>query len=403
MSDPRRVPPGGLDPALGPGSATAGPVGGSTATGGPSIRGIRGSSPRDGGRSGRPPIAAGPIAAGPNAAGPIAAGLVHVPSRPFLVGSITSWVELAPGDRALVAPGEAVIAGTPLAERLRDAQLTDAPTLAGDDPRKPGDRISAEAGGRVIRRAAAAAGELVFRSGRRWRVASGETSDPIEAPGSGIVRSVLPGSGISLELAGHAFPGAFAVGVPTRGFLSIATDAAGELHATALDVGRAGTILVVGSRVDAETLTRARAMGIRGIVVAALPGKELRDFAASERRQRAALHRLPPFAVLVLDGVIRRPIQAAVEALFEALVGREVGIVTDPPALLIPGELPRLAPLEPDRVRVRGGPDAGREGRWLGYLGSRRFRPGVHLDAGLVELDGRPAGPVPLADLERLA
>ena len=34
-----------------------------------------------------------------------------------------------------------------------------------------------------------------------------------------------------------------------------------------LDVGLAGTIIVVGTRLDAETLTRARAMGVRGVIV----------------------------------------------------------------------------------------------------------------------------------------
>ena len=48
-------------------------------------------------------------------------------------------------------------------------------------------------------------------------------------------------------------------------------------------------------------------MGVRGVIVAGLASKERRDFLASEARQRAALHRLPPFAVLVLDGAVRRP------------------------------------------------------------------------------------------------
>jgi hypothetical protein len=60
--------------------------------------------------------------------------------------------------------------------------------------------------------------------------------------------------------------------------------------------------------VDAETLTRARAMGVRGVVVTGLSSKERRDYLASEARQRSALHRLPPFAVLVLEGVVRRPL-----------------------------------------------------------------------------------------------
>jgi hypothetical protein len=132
-------------------------------------------------------------------------------------------------------------------------------------------------------------------------------SDPIEAPG-GTVREVRPGRA-SRSSRGVALPGACRRR-PDPG--QLAPRRAGEVHATGLDVGRAGTVLVVGARVDAEALTRARAMGVRGIVVAGLSGKELRDFSASERRQRAALHSLPPFAVLVLDGAVRRPIASPV-------------------------------------------------------------------------------------------
>jgi hypothetical protein len=347
------------------------------------------------------PAVTGPGAWASTAAHEIHPGLELVAVRRLLSGSVIARVDLAPGDRALVGTGEPVIAGAPLAERLRDAQLTDTPVMPGEDPRRPGDRLSTEGPGTSLRRAAAAAGELVFRSGRRWRVATGEVADPIEAPAAGIVREVRSGTGIGIELAGVALMGAFAVGVPTRGRLALGPDAGGDGPATSLDVGRAGTILVIGSRVDAESLTRARAMGVRGVVVAAMSGKEVRDFAASERRQQAALHRLPPFAVLVLDGVVRRPIASPVVALLESLAGREVGIVTEPPALVIPGDEPVPPAVPSDWVRVRSGPLAGREGTWAGALGPRRFPPGVHLEAGLVEFADGMAAAVPLADLER--
>ena len=332
-----------------------------------------------------------------------APGLELVASRRLVVGPVIARIELAPGDRALVAVGEPVMAGTPVAERLRDTTLGEAPVLPGEDPRRPGDRVATDHGGagRSLRRAAAAAGELVFRSGRRWRVATGEVADPIEAPAAGIVRDVRPGTGLTIELAGMALRGALAIGVPTRGRLALAADRPSGIDPTDLDVGRAGTILVVRSRIDAEALTRARAMGIRGVVVPALSGKELRDFGASERRQRAALHRLPPFAVLVLDGIVRRPLAGPVLALLERLAGREVGLVVDPPALVVAGEAPAVPEVAADYVRIRHGPLAGRDGTWRGGLGPRRFPPGVHLEAGLVELDDGSHVAVPLADLER--
>jgi hypothetical protein len=140
----------------------------------------------------------------------------------------------------------------------------------------------------------------------RWRVTLGDVADAIESPFAGIVRDVRPGNGITIRAAGRGIRGVVAPRRPDRG--PAPDRRRGRAALGGLDVGSAGTILVVGSRVDAETLTRARAMGICGVVVAGLSSKERRDFLASEARQRAALHRLPPFAVLVLDGAIRRPL-----------------------------------------------------------------------------------------------
>jgi hypothetical protein len=329
-------------------------------------------------------------------------GLELVPSRPLVEDHLDVRFALAAGDRSLVASGETVVAGAPLIERLRDAHLEEIPVLPDVDHRRPGDRWVGEFPARVPalhHRSGTASGELLFETDGRWRVVSGERTDQVDAPADGIVREVRPGIGITLEVGWHALRGAFAIGGPTRGRLEIASEAGGEVRAVALDVGRAGTILVVGSRVDAEALTRARAMDVRGIVVAALPGKEQRDFGASETRQRAALHALPPFGLLVLDGVLRRPIASSIMRLLQALEGRDVAIVADPPALLF-RDRPPSSP-EPDRVRVRHGASAGREGRWLGLAGSRRFGAGTHLEAGLVRFDEGDTIAVPLADLER--
>nr|MBA2700760.1 hypothetical protein [Chloroflexota bacterium] len=183
--------------------------------------------------------------------------------------------------------------------------------------------------------------------------------------------------------------------------LHVAAGSDGELRAGGLDVGLAGTILAVGSRIDAETLTRARAMGVRGIVVAGLASKERRDFGASEARQRAALHRLPPFGVLILDGAVRRPLSSPLVRILSALAGREVAIVADPPALLFEAANLRLPTPPPDLIRIRAGAMAGREGRWLGLAGQRRFPGGIHLEAGSVRLADGSVVAVPLGDLER--
>jgi hypothetical protein len=217
---------------------------------------------------------------------------------------------------------------------------------------------------------------------------------------TGIVREVRPGSAIVIQARGRGLKAIVSLGGPSRGRLHIAAGSDGELRSGGLDVGLAGTILVVGSRIDAETLTRARAMGVRGIVVGGLASKERRDFTASERRQRAALHRLAPYAVLVLEGATRRPLPSPVMDVLEALAGQEVAIVGDPPMLVFESEMDVPAPAA-DFVQVRGGPLGGRHGTWAGLVGPRRFAGGVHLEAGSVRFADGSVTAVPLGDLER--
>lgn len=329
-------------------------------------------------------------------------GLDLVPSRPLVESPVDVRFWLAPGDRPLVAVGDRVVPGTTLAERLRDARFEDLSSPLPDA--RPGERWTGELPTGSLglrRRAAASTGELLFESGDRWRVAVGEHREAVESPVEGTVREVRPGLGITLRVAGRGLPGSSALGSSARGVVAVATGPDGELRPGSVDVGASGQILVVGSRIDAETLTRARAMGVRGIVVGGLAGKERRDFLASENRQRAALHRLPGFAVLVLDGSLRRPIASPVMALLEALAGQEAGIVGDPPRLVFDAPAVAIPAPDPSWLRVRSGPLAGQEGRWAGLAGARRFAAGTHLEAGFVRFGDEAPVALPLADLER--
>ena len=318
------------------------------------------------------------------AGSPADLGLVR--ARRLLDGPIDVTFPLAPGDRALVAAGESVVAGAPIIERLRDARMSDVVVPESSEP-KPGARI--------------VDGELLFDWHGRWRVAGGDFTEPMDSPVHGIVREVRAGSSIVVRATGRAVRGIVTLGGPTRGRLHIASWIEGELRSSAVDVGLAGNILVVGSRIDAETLTRARAMGVRGIIVAGLASKERRDYQASERRQRAALHRLAPFAVLVLEGAVRRPLAGPVMAILEALEGHEVAIVADPPTLIFDVPEIDVPPPRPDHVRIRAGQLSGREGSWAGLVGPRRFDGGVHLEAGAVRFEDGSVVAVPIGDLER--
>lgn len=334
----------------------------------------------------------------------LAPDLSLVPSRTLVESPVEAIFTISPGDRVVVDAGASVVVGAPIAERLRDPRLEDKVVAEPVEPR-PGDRWHALP--RVVSPATpggprgAPGGEYLFPWRSRWRVATGDIVDPLETPVAGIVREVRPGTSITIRAAGRGIRGVVALGGPTRGRISMATGPEGGLRPGALDVGMAGAILIVDARVDAETLTRARAMGVRGIVVAGLASKERRDFLASEARQRAALHRLPPYAVLVMDGATRRPMAGPIMALLMALVGREAAIVSDPPMLIF--DVPDLeVPFPPaDLVRIRTGALSGQEARWVEAAGRRRFGGGVDLEAGRVQLGDGSVVAIPLGDLER--
>jgi hypothetical protein len=137
-----------------------------------------------------------------------------------------------------------------------------------------------------------------------------------------------------------------------------------------LDVGLAGAIVVVGARMDAETLTGARDR-IPGVVVAGL--SERRDFL---RQGAGPASRARAGAVLVpaaRSGDNRPPTRSLLAAISRAR-GRVVTLrlVRDP----------KLDPRDTPDPSALGRP-ACREGRWVDRS-ARRFRGGVHLRAGLV-------------------
>jgi hypothetical protein len=330
--------------------------------------------------------------------------MAEIPARALLQRGLEARFPLPPGDRALVVVGATVAPGEALLEHLRDRRIDEIDVRTAPDADRPaaGTRWAPPPGRR--RHDHDGDGELLTPvPGRkeRWRLVTGDHRDQVTSPLGGEVIAVRPGAEIRIRASGPSLRGAFSAGSPARGRLELATDPFGELRPGGIDVGRAGSILVVGSRIDAEALTRARAMGVRGIVVATLPGKELRDFQASERRQRSALHPSAPFGVLVLDGAVRRSIATPVAAMLERFAGTEVALLTDPPALVFDEEPTDLPAPAPDWVRVRSGVNAGLEGRVIALVGPRRFPGPVTLEAARIAVEGEPSLDVPIGDLER--
>lgn len=331
------------------------------------------------------------------------AGLERVRVRQLLHEAPVVRFALHAGDRALVEPGDAVQVGGPLIERARAASVVEvdpadvpADARSGDWWVAPGRRHGLRRG-----RPGVTAGELLYRAEDHWVVVAGDRTDVIEAPVAGIVREVRPGIGILLATEAIGIAAVAIAGGPTRGRLEIAAPADGELRTGGLDIRRAGAVVVVGSRVGPEAITRARAMGIRGLAAGGVATRDLRDLDASEARQRASLQSIPPFATIALEAHARTPIATPVATILSAIAGRDVALVGEPAFLLVDG-LAVPPPMPPaDLVRVRSGPAAGTEGRWSGLAGRRRFDAGVHLDAGIVALESGETLVVPLADLER--
>ena len=144
-----------------------------------------------------------------------AADVRLISARRLIAAPVDAVFALAPGDRPLVSAGDSVVLGAPIAERLRDPRLDELeiPAAAGAEP-----------GGRWVglpRRGdeQGPGGEYMFDWHGRWRVATGDMADAVESPFAGIVRSVRPGTGITIRAAGRGIRGVVALGGPTRGRL----------------------------------------------------------------------------------------------------------------------------------------------------------------------------------------
>ena len=247
-------------------------------------------------------------------------------------------------------------------------------------------------------------GELLFEWRGRWRVAGGEVTEPIDSPIAGIVREVDAGTRIVVRATGQALRGIVALGGPTRGALHVASWVEGELRGGSVDVGLAGKVLVVGSRIDAETLTRARAMGVkrdhRGRSgqqgTARLPG--LRRHASERRstvcrRSRSWCWRAPS------DG--RWPVRSWTSS----TPSRGATSRSWPIRRCSSSTSPSSSCRRPARTTSASAPGScpGARGRGPGCVGPRRFSGGVHLEAGTVRFDDGSVVAVPLGDLERFA
>jgi hypothetical protein len=325
------------------------------------------------------------------------------------------WLPMGLSDRPLVAPGQRVALGQPLIEHFRDQEALELPTSAALIRLHPGDILDNVPGpqsGRLGRKSVATAHRTrVCEHGRDGTtyVVAGSNAVTLDAPAAGVIEAVTP-SRLYLRADGLAVDARVGWGRPSWGRIVIAVDRPdAEIQTSRIDVTAAGAILVVGTRIDVEAVSRARAIGAAAIISGGVASRDLRQLTSSEARQQAALHAAAPFGLLALGGYGRVSIPAHLWDLLLAADGRLAGILPASRTLLIDGDpapLVEAASRPPGTVRVISGEHRDHEGLLVGLSGPRRWPGGSYAPGGFVELageDGRAERHcVPLSTLERL-
>jgi hypothetical protein len=230
---------------------------------------------------------------------------------------------------------------------------------------------------------------------------------PVIGHVSGSVLQVTP-QFISVAVPGARLEGVGGIGDAVHGELAVAVHTHDEeLRAGAIDVSAAGKILIGGSRASAETLTRARAMGVAGIVLGGILDKELRDFEAIQRRRREIGGMTGSFAVVLLEGYGKVAMDGQLFAWFRAHAGRTASLFGEERLLYVhdaalpPARSPRGS--VGDRVIIHRRPFQGRSGVLVGILDDLHATPsGIAATTGLVRMEDGRLIPIPLANLEAI-
>ena len=230
-------------------------------------------------------------------------------------------------------------------------------------------------------------------------------SEPVLGHVRGEVISVEPDA-VELRVAGALVAGVGGSGGAVHGELRVAVhEPADELRASAIDAGSTGRIVVGGSRASAETLTRARAMGVVGIVLGGLLDKELRDFEATQQRRREVGGVRGDFAVVLLEGYGKVGLDPGLFEWFRANDGHLASLFGADARLYVydaePPPSRRALPRPGDRVIAHRRPHAGIGGALVRVLTAPYAADsGVVTRAGVVRFEDGRTAIVPLANLE---
>lgn len=227
---------------------------------------------------------------------------------------------------------------------------------------------------------------------------------PILGHVRGRVAKVTP-SEVEVRVAGGVLVGVGGTGDAVHGMLRVVVDdPADELRAAAIDSDAAGRVLVGGSRASAEALTRARAMGVAGVVLGGVLDKDLRDFEATQQRRRE-VGGAADLSILLLEGYGKIGMDPAVFSWLRGHDGKLASLFGHDARLYVydahePPER-RILPRAGERVVGTRRPYAGAGGRLARVLpGLHAVQAGIATRAALVRFDDGRTGIVPLANLE---
>jgi hypothetical protein len=333
----------------------------------------------------------------------------------------THRIAISQGSRLSVAVGDEVRPDQELARRRTPTESQIVP-VAGPLRRRPevaaslllrrpgsfveaGEPIAQASDGRQVLSPVAGLLLAYSRSDGNAIIAPLGPEEPILAHISGRVSGIDP-TAIMIEVQGAALDGVGGTGEAVHGELVVSVhDPGEELRAAAIDIGSTGKIVVGGSRASAETLTRARAMGVAGIVLGGVLDKELRDFEAIQRRRRDVGGLAGSFGLLLVEGFGKVGLDAGLFAWFARHAGHMASLFGAEHRLYVydaePPPTRRSLPTFGDRVVAHRRPFQGRGGKLVGFVDGMHMTPsGIPARTALVRFEDGRTTAVPIANLE---
>lgn len=149
----------------------------------------------------------------------------------------------------------------------------------------------------------------------------------VDAYIDGQVTEVIEGEGVVVEAEGAFIQGIFGVGGETTGILEMACeDPALEFTADLLKESHRGQVVVGGSRIDLNTLSRARQLGVKALVVGGIDAQELKELLGYDLGVAITGHERLGLTVVVTEGFGRMAMAGRTFELLGKFRGHKVSV-----------------------------------------------------------------------------